>query len=192
MADKFVLSGTKTAIRDLPSNSFVVHATNCLATWGAGVAAELATIFPAACERYKEFCNAAKATPTARWPPRTLAGRCLVIPPQKADTDAGAPSIYVVCLFTSYGFGRPNPSTGKPGKDGPPKILAQTREALGSFRQQLGEMAELESEERVVIYSPMFNSGAFGVAWERTEALIEDTFKGWKGSWIVLAPPDSS
>lgn len=190
MTNILALAASDTTIRDLPRGSFVVHATNCIATWGFGVAADLATIFPAACERYKEFCNATKPTPTARWPSRQLAGQCLIIPPQKADTDAGAPSVSVVCLFTSYGYGRPSPSTGKPGKDSPARILAQTETALASFRQQLeGMVGALQPEDQVAIYSPRFNSGAFGVAWERTAELIEHAFEGWRGSWVVLSPP---
>jgi len=38
----------------------------------------------------------------------------------------------------------------------------------------------------------MFNSGAFRVPWEQTEALIRDEFRGWPGRWAVLAPPGSA
>ncbi|KAK5998915.1 ADP-ribose 1''-phosphate phosphatase [Cladobotryum mycophilum] len=174
-------------LRSLPTNSYLVHATNCVATWGAGIAAELADIFPAACLVYKRFCNAAKPSPSTRWPPRSLAGRCLIIPPQKADIDAGAPSVHIVCLFASYGFGRPNPSTGKPGKDAPGQILAQTEASLREFREQLE--TNVGNESGIVIYSNLFNSGAFQVTWGRTEALIKTGFAGWNGRWIVLAPP---
>lgn len=91
-----------------------------------------------------------------------------------------------MCLFTSFGFGRANPEgTGKPGRDALGKILAQTEESLREFRKQL----EARVEEDMVIYSPMFNSGAFQVPWERTAALVESNFVGWKGRWVVLAPP---
>lgn len=46
-----------------------------------------------------------------------------------------------------------------------------------------------EVKDRVVVYSPMFNSGAFKVPWERTEALIIEIFEGWDNEWILLAPP---
>ena len=194
----FTLSSQKLPIRDLPTGSFLVHATNCIASWGAGIAAELAAIFPAACEVYKDFCNAAKATPSARWPPRSLTGKCLIIPPQDSDIAAGAPKVSIVCLFTSYGYGRSNPAKGKPGKDTTATILRQTNTALAEFRRQLDEM-RIEnkdqnqgndgSEEPMVIYSNRFNSGAFKVPWEQTEVLIQDKFAGWHGSWIVLEPP---
>ncbi|KPM41407.1 hypothetical protein AK830_g5136 [Neonectria ditissima] len=183
------------AIRSLPPNTYLVHATNCIGMWGAGIAAELAAVFPAACREYKRFCQAAKTDASARWPPRSLAGRCLIIPPQDADVAAGAPSLHIVCLFTSYGFGGPNRATGKPGKDGAGKILAQTDSALAEFRTQLDTEARAGKEEtdgtetRVVIYSPMFNSGAFRVPWSETAALIEARFSHWGGRWLVMEPP---
>lgn len=193
MADsQFTLSTKKVSLRELPPGSYLLHATNCIATWGAGIAAELAAIFPAACAEYKMFCNAAKADASERWPPRSLAGQCLIIPPQEPDVAAGAPRVSIVCLFTSYGYGRANPAQGKPGKDTAATILRQTRTALAELRRQLGELKAEEDarEEPVDIYSNRFNSGAFKVPWEQTEAAIKEKFKGWQGGkWIVLEPP---
>ncbi|OAQ64054.1 ADP-ribose 1''-phosphate phosphatase [Pochonia chlamydosporia 170] len=183
----FQLESATVPLRQLPQNTYLVHATNCIAQWGAGIAAELATIFPAACQQYKRFCNAAKQSPSEKWPPRSLAGKCLIIPPQESDVKAGAPRIYIVCLFTSYGFGRPNDATGKPGRDGVGKILSQTQTSLKAFREQL-EAKSPEAAE-AVIYSPLFNSGAFGVPWDKTSAVIKTEFDGWSGRWVVLTPP---
>lgn len=176
------------AIRSLPSNTYLVHATNCIAEWGAGIAAELATVFPAACKEYKTFCRAAKTNPTSPWSSQSLAGQCLIIPPQPTDVARGAPEIHIVCLFTSHRYGRPNPRTGKPGKDNTGKILAQTRSALKEMRTQL-EAEVKQSEGKLTVYSPMFNSGAFQVPWESTSRLIEDAFEGWDGQWLIMAPP---
>lgn len=176
------------AIRSLPSDTYLVHATNCVAQWGAGIAAELAEVFPAACNEYKKFCEAAKTDASSRWPPQSLAGRCLIIPPQTTDMAEGAPRLHIVCLFTSYGYGRPNSRTGKPGKDSTGKILMQTQSALKGMRAQLE--AEIKQSDGVTtIYSPMFNSGAFRVPWERTSQLIEQEFEGWDGRWLIMAPP---
>ncbi|KAF4984197.1 hypothetical protein FDECE_17137 [Fusarium decemcellulare] len=172
-------------IRSLPPNTYLVHATNCLAEWGSGIAAELARIFPAACVEYKKFCNAAKTNPSDRWPPQSLTGRCLIIPPQPSDIAAGAPNIHIICLFTSYGYGRPNARIGKPGKDNKRTILAQTDSALKELRNQL----EAQSDGNTVVYSPMFNSGAFSVPWDDTARVIEREFEGWDGRWLVMAPP---
>ncbi|RSL69732.1 hypothetical protein CEP54_002101 [Fusarium duplospermum] len=171
------------SIRSIPSDTYLLHATNCLAQWGAGIAAELATVFPAACRAYKRFCNSAKANPSERWPPRSLAGRCLIIPPQPSDVAAGAPSVHIICLFTSYGYGRPSAATGKPGRDNVARILAQTESALKDLR------AQLLLEAGVIIYSPKFNSGAFSVPWESTAEVIEKEFADWDGSWLIMAPP---
>lgn len=187
---------TISSIRSLPPDTYLIHATNCIAEWGAGIAAELALVFPAACREYKRFCIAAKTDASAPWPPQTLAGRCLIIPPQDADVAAGAPRIHIVCVFTSYGYGRPNKNTGKPGKDNIGKILVQTLSSLKELRVQLeakvaeaGKNQDLKSESDIVIYSPMFNSGAFQVPWEKTTALIDKAFAGWGGRWLVMEPP---
>ncbi|KAF7549465.1 hypothetical protein G7Z17_g6354 [Cylindrodendrum hubeiense] len=188
---------TINSIRSLPPDTYLIHATNCIAEWGAGIAAELALVFPAACREYKNFCNSAKTNASARWPPQTLAGRCFIIPPQQADVAAGAPRIHIVCVFTSYGYGRPNGSTGKPGKDSTGKILVQTMSALKELRAQLEAKTEAGKSEgdkagsEIVLYSPMFNSGAFRVPWEKTTALIGKTFAGWDGRWLVMEPPST-
>jgi ADP-ribose 1''-phosphate phosphatase len=185
----FVLETTSlNAIRSLPSDIYLVHATNCIAEWGAGIAAELATVFPAACKEYKEFCNA-DIPNASRWPSRSLAGKCYIIPSQASDTAKGAPRVHIVCLFSSYGYGRANQRTGKPGKDGAVKILAQTRAALKETRVQLEAKQGRDSDGFPVIYSPMFNSGAFKVPWESTSRLIEEEFNGFEGRWLIMAPP---
>lgn len=241
MADQappFALESAAMPLRDLPAGSYLVHATNCIATWGAGIAAEMADIFPAACREYQRFCleevgggnsnnrnggggdsrghpsNSRDAALSQhhrrRWPSQSpIAGRCLVIPPQDADVRAGAPRVHIVCLFTSNGFGRADPARGKPGRDAPGRILEQTARSLKEFRAALAEEEEASSapvaqtgegtgsggEDAAaspVVYSPMFNSGAFRVPWEQTEALIRDEFRGWPGRWAVLAPPGSA
>lgn len=188
----FQLASAKAPITSLPPGSYLLHATNCVATWGAGIAAELKTVFPEACEEYEAFCHAAKPDLTMRWPPRSLAGKCLIIPPQDNDVAGGAPAVHIVCVFTSYGYGRANGSTGKPGLDSVKTVLKQTDMALRDFRRQLdGRVKEGHDvkEEDFVVYSPMFNSGVFHVPWDRTKASIEQHFEGWQGKWIVMEPP---
>jgi ADP-ribose 1''-phosphate phosphatase len=182
----FALEATAlNAIRSLPSDIYLVHATNCIAEWGAGIAAELARVFPAACAEYKTFCH---ADASSRWPSPKLAGQCYIIPPQAADVASGAPKIHIVCLFTSYGYGRPNARTGKPGRDAAGKILAQTKMALREMRAQLDAEAGRTADGPATIYSPMFNSGAFRVPWEKTSKVIEQEFDGFEGRWLVMAP----
>ncbi|WXC60883.1 hypothetical protein SNK03_006766 [Fusarium graminearum] len=189
MTTPFVLETTTlNAVRSLPTDVYLVHATNCIAEWGAGIAAELARVFPAACAEYKAFCH---ADASSRWPSPKLAGQCYIIPPQASDVARGAPKIHIVCLFTSYGYGRANTRTGKPGRDAAGKILAQTRIALKEMRTQLDVEAGKAENGPVTIYSPMFNSGAFRVPWEKTSKVIEDEFGDFEGRWLVMAPPPS-
>jgi len=187
------LTTARLPLHSLPANAYLVHSTNCLGIWGAGIAQQLADMFPAACSTYKAFCLETKDG-TTPWPSRSLAGRALIIPPQQADVAAGAPRVHIVCLFTSYGYGSTNKATGKPGKDTTAKILEQTDRALEEFRSQLDGLAgtiqrESAREAVPVIYSPRFNAGAFHVPWERTVQVIERVFEGWEGCWVVLEPP---
>ncbi|KAI3336920.1 hypothetical protein HD806DRAFT_22561 [Xylariaceae sp. AK1471] len=141
-----------------------------------------------------------KPSPDTEYPSRDLAGYYLVIPLQRADVAAGAPGVSVICLFTSYGHSAKRGK--KPRRDGAEKILVLTAKALREFRGVLEDRSaksksddEKDDKEdeyskgRVVVYSPMFNSGAFMVPWRRTEALIINIFEGWTGKWIVLTPP---
>lgn len=190
----FTVKTARLTLRELPPGSYLVHATNCLATWGSGIAAELAGIFPHACKVYEAFCHAAKPSAHDRWPPRSLAGQCLVIAPQEGDVAKGAPRVHIVCLFTSYGFGAPNQRTGKPGRDTAERILQQTRASLQALRRSLDQAAAEKKEEEggeraLAIYSPMFNSGAFRVPWPKTLEAIEEEFAGADASWTVILQP---
>lgn len=181
-------------LRDLPAGGYLVHATNCLGSWGAGVAAEIRDIFPAAYARYKEHCGSFERAPGSLHASRDLAGRCLVIPPQPEDVvRANAPDVSVVCLFTSYGYGRR--TTTKPGRDPKHLIQNQTARALSHFRSQIygedgggyGKMGTGGRDaETLAIFSPKFNSGLFRVPWEETAGQIRDAFDGCKGAWTVL------
>lgn len=93
-----------------------------------------------------------------------------------------------MCLFTSYGYSRADPAKGKPGRDTPGKILERARTSLAAFREQLGS-EKGSGEGGMAVYSPMFNSGAFKVPWDKTAALIEECLEGWDGRWTVLTPP---
>lgn len=182
----FTIAEVAVTIRNIPAGSFLVHSTNCLGIWGQGFAAQMSYTFPAACEKYRHFCYAAREDPSDRWPPQSLVGKALIIPPQQPDIDMGAPSVSVVCLFTSYGYGRPNKAIGKPGLDRGSKILDQTVVALGDFRRQLEEMRAKGEVRDMVIYSPQINSGAFRVPWDRTKGAVQNGFYGFEGTWNFM------
>lgn len=63
--------------------------------------------------------------------------------------------------------------------------------ALKEMRTQLDVEAGKAENGPVTIYSPMFNSGAFRVPWEKTSKVIEDEFGDFEGRWLVMAPPPS-
>lgn len=247
------LKPTNHTLETLPDNTILVHATNCLGEWGAGVAKAIAEIWPVANDVYAAHCkDAAKGQ---------LEGTCLLIPPQQEDSNSSNTSkktskIWIACLFTSYGYGRPTKK--KAGKDSKAKIVEYTAQALQNFRTQLdgfqeqsidqpveevpaevdrdaGDRSNLEEKSRkrkrideddeqerkrkgkdegsslkpkaqdlvgtrdglnadttkspsMIIYSPRFNSGSFGVPWDQTSSAINDVFKSWNGEWFVLSP----
>lgn len=60
-------------------------------------------------------------------------------------------------------------------------------EVLSSKSSEEQPHERKEKKTKVVIYSPKFNSGNFGVEWEITAAMIRETFDGWDGEWRILA-----
>ncbi|RYP80726.1 hypothetical protein DL769_002323 [Monosporascus sp. CRB-8-3] len=163
--------------------------------WGAGIAQEIRDIFPAAYGKYKGFCDDFEREPGSAHASGRLAGQCLIIPPQQEDADSGSPAISIVCLFTSYGYGRKTAT--KPGRYPKRLVREQTTRALEQFRSQLDRGFGINEArvggapggaegEGVRIYSPKFNSALFKVPWEDTVTHIQETFRGWKGRWVVL------
>lgn len=78
----------------------------------------------------------------------------------------------VVCLLVSHGIGG--------NKDKKASILKHTMWALEDFREQVEER-----NQYLPIYSNKFNSGLFGVEWDRTEAILKDVLKYSGLKWTV-------
>lgn len=131
-----------------------------------------------------------------------MVGRCLVVDPQDEDQDsskgASGNGVAIACLFTSYGYGGRPVKSGKGGghaaKDGVKKVVESTRTALVELRgwittiEKGPEETDKDGKKRkVIVYSPKFNSGNFGVDWEDTEAMIKEAFADWDGEWRILA-----
>lgn len=130
------------------------------------------------------------------------------MPPQDEDGD-GSGEVWIGCLFTSYGYGGRDVHGGKAGgharKDAVGTVKRSTMGALRELRAWVGEVEkgviEGEGEDgddgkgqkrdkfKVVIYSPKFNSGNFGVDWEVTAVMIREVFGDWDGEWRILAHP---
>lgn len=107
-----------------------------------------------------------KSTISVRFP----LGTALVIPPQPGDKRNGHKQHWVVCLFTSRGFG---------GRvDSPDSIVNSTSAALQDLKRQLDELEECSrgSGEPLSgkLFSCRFNSGLFAVPWARSRELLEE------------------
>jgi ADP-ribose 1''-phosphate phosphatase len=98
-----------------PANTILLHACNCIGSWGGGIALAFKQKFPSAFETYREHCRAHSDDP------RSLIGTCLIIRGASEKYDIG-------CLFTSVGYGK--------HVDPPPMILNATRKAVQDLMQQ--------------------------------------------------------
>ncbi|KAJ9605967.1 ADP-ribose 1''-phosphate phosphatase [Cladophialophora chaetospira] len=195
-------------VKNAPDRAVIVHAVNCQGVWGYGIAKELKKMCPVAYEIYRAYCQQAKR-------PADIVGHCLLIPPQPSDYQRkrklklkGAknsvhsdvtiplPRRWIACLFTSIGYGKPNMKANNPGKDIPPNILSYTREALEDLRLRLEEFCpsnfnkktrrETDDDRPGEIWSPKFNSGAFGVEWDATRELVVEEFDSFERGWVIV------
>jgi hypothetical protein len=107
---------------------------------------------------------------------------------------------WIACLYTSNGYGRKNMRSNNPGKDSEDSILQNTAYALEGLRTDL-ELCQpralsnipTEFDDRIIwstipgqIVACKFNSGAFGVAWEKTRALIIREFEHSEMPWLIV------
>jgi len=130
-----------------PANSILLHACNCIGSWGGGIALAFKQKFPSAYETYRKHCSAHSDDP------RKLIGTCLIIRGASDKYDVG-------CLFTSVGYGKQ--------VDAPSMILDATRKAVTDLMEQnTGKNAK-------EIHSCQFNSGLFRVPWEDSQKILEE------------------
>ena len=150
----------KQSLFDAPPGSYILHACNAQGVWGAGIAKEFKFRYPKAYDAYKSVCRGMGG----------LDGQSLLI------EDSGGPHI-VCCLIASIGYGK--------RRDSEEDILLNTRQAVVLL---LGRM-QRDGRERV-IYSNKFNSGLFGVPWEKTEAVLKSVFDEFPSDliWYVCDP----
>jgi ADP-ribose 1''-phosphate phosphatase len=140
--------------------------------------------YPTAFQCYKEHCEAYQEeiahhdivdlqsedddTLSVRLP----LGTALVIPPQPEDYNNGKKKHWIVCLFTSSGFGN--------RVDSPDQILNSTYAALEDLDMQLVMLKQPNEEigdgqpPPGALFSCRFNSGLFAVPWNDTRELIDD------------------
>jgi ADP-ribose 1''-phosphate phosphatase len=101
-------------------------------------------------------------TATVRMP----LGTALIIPPQAADARPRRKKHWIVCLFTSKGYGQ--------HVDRSEQIINSTLAALEDLKEKLADL-RLDGTEPspTALYSCRFNSGLFAVPWSQTRAAIE-------------------
>ncbi len=159
-----------------------------------GVALQIKKALPTAFKVYNERCRAAGSG---------LIGTCFLIPPQTADYQVkdGTKVVYshrrwVACLFTSTGYGKKNDARNNPGKDSVADIQVHTKTALRDLRMQLEAFGpsnysidaswNTDDEKPGKVLAVKFNSGAFGVPWESTQALIREVFTGFERPFHIF------
>ncbi|EXJ83673.1 hypothetical protein A1O1_07297 [Capronia coronata CBS 617.96] len=212
-APGFSVQAIEGDIFDAPDRAVIVHAVNCQGVWGYGIAAQLKKAFPAAYRVYRSYCQHGSA-------PWDLVGTSLLIPPQPEDfmeeqNNGTVPKLgavkqpsaivfekrhWIACLFTGVGYGKPNTASSNPGKDSQPRILRRTMSALEHLRIMLEEFGpsnfnedtnwQSDDDKPGEIWCCKFNSGAFGVDWEETRALVEEEFMGFERPWTVVTKVD--
>lgn len=103
---------------------------------------------------------------------------------------------WIACLFTSIGYGKPNKTTNNPGRDSEDLILRNTRHALEELRARLEQYGPSNFDEETSwetddnkpggIWSCRFNSGAFGVDWDKSRRVLEDEFRSFERPWTIV------
>ncbi|KAJ5901529.1 hypothetical protein N7495_002057 [Penicillium taxi] len=170
---------------DAPEGSALIHACNSRGIWGSGIAKEFKERYPTAYGIYRNHClghirnrtihdvvnlkaennNESDNLISVRRP----VGTALIIPPQTLDRRYGGKGHWVICLFTSFDYGK--------RADPPDLIVNSTYAALHHLKIQLNTLEErnfyLEEATPGQLMACRFNSGLFGVFWERTRRLLE-------------------
>ncbi len=132
-----------------PEGSLIAHAVNTQGVWGRGIAVEFKKRFPKSFKEYHNWCLDDQALRGCR----TVVGTSFICSKENG--------YYVTCLATSVGF--------KASTDPENKILDQTENALYNLLDSVRSYGSNIRE----IHSNKFNSGLFGVPWEKTEAVIK-------------------
>ncbi|KAE8373834.1 ADP-ribose 1''-phosphate phosphatase [Aspergillus bertholletiae] len=167
-----------------PDGAALIHACNCIGSWGGGIAKAFKQKYPAAyaiyhshCQKHKfspEYIVASDPTdqpgnsqsPTSYRHIRLPEGTALIIPPQEKDYRGTDKKHWIICLFTSRNFGK---------RVSAPDIIIQNTElaVVDMVRQLDGLRADQSGIGE--LWSCRFNSGLFGVKWELSRRILENT-----------------
>ncbi|KAL2822382.1 hypothetical protein BDW59DRAFT_173891 [Aspergillus cavernicola] len=171
---------------DAPDGAALIHACNCYGSWGKGIAMAFKTKYPAAFAVYESHCHqysmkspqyldTSEATTSASQITRRIRfpeGSTLIISPQKRDYEMpGGKRHWIICLFTSRGFGQRVSSVET--------ILENTELAIADMKRQIDELQSREFGPEYTAITELrscrFNSGLFGVDWALTREILEES-----------------
>ncbi|CRG91617.1 ADP-ribose 1''-phosphate phosphatase [Talaromyces islandicus] len=190
-----IISETKGDLFDAPDGAALIHACNCVGSWGGGIARAFRDRYPAAYKVYNSHCRNFQQKPeqhtiidsrTSKSRTLTLPlGTALLIPPQEVDIAKSGKRNWIICLFTSRAFGR--------SVSPPDVILENTVHAIRDMRRQIEELREGGGDiaRDGKVYSCRFNSGLFHVKWEDSKAVLEKEINGMDAiQKIVVIRPE--
>ncbi|KAE8144424.1 hypothetical protein BDV25DRAFT_171552 [Aspergillus avenaceus] len=171
------------SIFDAPDGAALIHACNCVGSWGKGVARSFKKKYPAAYAIYRAHCQKLQRAPehqtVSDTSPETDAqgsttrtiqlpeGTALIIPPHVGDYNRNEKKHWIICLFTSRHYGKRATSAEN--------IIHNTELAVADMVKQLDELRTEESQTMAIseLWSCRFNSGLFAVNWEHSRRVLE-------------------
>ncbi|KAK3387707.1 hypothetical protein B0H63DRAFT_542061 [Podospora didyma] len=139
---------------DAPEKSGLIHACNCVGSWGAGIAKTFKDLYPEEYLVYHSWCEQSLS--------QYLVGTALLIAPrEKKDKKK---KHYIGCLFTSKRGGKQ--------RDKPDQIPSQTGPAMRDLLRQIAE-ARSKGKDIAEVRMCLINSGVFAVPWDQTKKVLE-------------------
>lgn len=149
---------------DAPKGVILAHACNGQGVWGRGIAVEFKNRFPKSYEQYHDYCLGVKALRLGS--DTSHVGKTFLCSKEN--------DYRVACLITSLGF--------KAKTDPVDKILTQSETAINHLFEYMLEFCPNNFE----IHSNKFNSGLFGVPWEKTEEVLKKCLEEFPMfRWVV-------
>ncbi|KAB8202167.1 MacroPoa1plike [Aspergillus parasiticus SU-1] len=180
---------------DAPDGAALIHACNCIGSWGGGIAKAFKQKYPAAYNIYHTHCQKYKFSPeylVTSDPPdqphkpqsstrnkeiQLPEGTALIIPPQEKDYKGKAKKHWIICLFTSRNYGK---------RVSPPDVIIRNTEL--AIADMVRQIHRLRAEESGIgeLWSCRFNSGLFGVEWVLSRRVLEESGL----DFVVVRPVD--
>ncbi|KAK3371559.1 hypothetical protein B0T24DRAFT_530635 [Lasiosphaeria ovina] len=142
-------------IFDGPANSVLIHACNCIGSWGGGIAAAFRLRYPAAFAVYRDHCQ--------RLSPNEKKSKVKSKSKPKQKQQRKPPPHYIGCLFTSRRVGQ--------NRDSPASILRATKPAMQDLMQQVLAV-EAQNHNISELRMCQINAGPFNVPWASTRQVI--------------------